>query len=317
MPPTCNDEEGRRGPADRLSPESRTVVISVNPSAGAGPKRRAVVALVRCLCRAGCDVRLVSDREELAAEVDRCGSEKLRCVVAAGGDGTVADVVNRVPQAPLALFPLGTENLLARYWGARTGAVATTETIVRGAVQHVDLPTANGRSFLLMAGLGLDAEVVHRLARSRRGHVLRTDYGKPILEALRSYRYPELQVSTDPHRESLRARIAFVFNLPCYALGFPLAPEARGDDGMLDLVLFEGGSTRESLRYAWAVMRHRHHSLPDVQTRRVRRIRFESRRPVPVQLDGDPFGYTPLEIEIGSQALRLIVPCDPSRGRQR
>jgi YegS/Rv2252/BmrU family lipid kinase len=315
--PVSGHDEGLcpAAPGGSLSREAREVLVVVNPSAGARRKGRAVDELVRALEGHDLEVRRVAGREQLETELRRASLPTLRCIVAAGGDGTVAEVVNRAPGIPVAVLPLGTENLLARYVGAPRDPESLAVAILQGRVRRFDLPLANGRFFTLMAGIGFDAEVVHRVAHARHGNLVRADYGKPILQALRTYTYPELVAWTDANPTPLRGRLAFVFNLPCYGLGLPLAPEARGDDGLLDLVLFEKGSTRKLLGYLWAVLRRKHTRLPDVHAVRAKRVRFESERPAPVQLDGDPFGWTPLEIAIDRQSLAVVVPEAQATGK--
>ena len=92
------------------------MVIRRNPTAGAGTSRRILLNLVRELQKQPFHVRMFSDRDQLNAFVtsDRVSS-RIRCLVAAGGDGTVANLVNRHPEHPIAVLPLGTENLVARH----------------------------------------------------------------------------------------------------------------------------------------------------------------------------------------------------------
>lgn len=291
--------------------DGRTVLLVVNRTAGRGINRETVKALAAELSQAGLRVGVVTKRRQLqrlAAEAHR--RDNIRSIVVVGGDGTVAEVVNQLPGVPLAIMPLGTENLLARYLEVRRCPRQVVETVLGGRVRWLDLGRANSRRFVLMAGVGFDAEVVHRVHEARSGGLVRADYCEPIVAALRNYRYPEVRIRVDEGGETLRGRIAFVFNLPCYGLGLPLAPQARGDDGLLDLCLFERGSSRDLARYLWAVVRGAHAGLSDVRVVRAARFRVESDRSVPVQLDGDPFGWLPIELTVRRRALPVIVPAD-------
>jgi diacylglycerol kinase family enzyme len=218
---------------------------------------------------------------------------ELRAVVAAGGDGTVAEVANRLPaDVPIAVFPLGTANLLAGHLGVDGHAPSFAQMVRAGHTQHLDAGRANGRIFLLMAGCGFDADVVRRVHRRRGSGITYWHYARPIIESIRSYRYPDLRVycERDGKRESeqaIAARWAFVFNLPCYAGGLQLAPEAVGDDGLL-------------------VRRAR--SIGDYHTAMATRVRIESDEAVPYQLDGDPGGMLPLDIEVLPRRLTVVRP---------
>jgi diacylglycerol kinase family enzyme len=189
------------------------------------------------------------------------------------------------------------------------------QTIVEGASLRMDAGRANGRIFLLMAGCGFDADVVERLHRKRNSqHITYWTYARPILDSIRSYRYPRLRVYcetaagsawTSPPRH---AGWAFFVNLPCYAGGLQVAPDASGTDGQLDACTFSEGSFWHALRYLGYVALKRHRVLSDFQCSAVLRARIEADEPVPYQLDGDPGGTLPLEIEVLPQRLNMIAP---------
>src|SRR6185436_13997164 len=136
----------------------------------------------------------------------------LRAVVAAGGDGTIRLVAERTPPGtPLLILPLGTENLLARYLELSPDAPRLAQIISAGRACQFDAATANGRLFSLMAGCGFDADVVRRLHEARKGNIQHLSYAKPILDAIRTYDYPELRVRYAPAEaagDELTAEIA-------------------------------------------------------------------------------------------------------------
>ena len=130
---------------------------------------------------------------------DLLAKGELRAVVAAGGDGTVAEVINRCPVGtPVAVLPMGTENLLAKYLEIGPSPAALGQIIAQGQAAWLDAGRANGRLFLLMASIGFDAEVVRQLHATRDGNIRRWSYAKPILNTIRTYSYPELRVHSGP-----------------------------------------------------------------------------------------------------------------------
>jgi diacylglycerol kinase family enzyme len=293
------------------------VLISLNPKAGAKSGRPAVESLERLLGDENFAVEVLSDIDALA---DRAAvlqeNDELRCVVAAGGDGTVALVANRTSSTtPIAVLPLGTENLLAKHLSVGTEPADVARTIVSGQTFRCDAGRAGDRVFLLMAGCGFDAEVVRRLHDERTGHIHHLSYAKPIVDSIRSYEYPELQVTCElPHEngstarsEVVACRWAFVVNLPRYAGGLRIAPHASGDDGLLDVCTFKEGSFWSGLRYLSGVMLGQHESWDDCVTVRATRLRIESKEPVPYQLDGDPGGFLPIDIEALPERLTLLT----------
>jgi diacylglycerol kinase family enzyme len=297
---------------ERLPDSADHVLISVNPKAGSGSRRQDVDALVVLLAGLGLRVEVSTDLDEAACRAERWLADgRLRAVVGAGGDGTMHALLNRVPpHAPLAILPLGTENLLAKYHRQSRGAGPLADMLAAGYVAKFDTGRANGRLFLLMASAGFDAEVARRMDESRGQNISHGSYAKPIFSAIRRYDYAPMRMvcETPEGRQRIEAKFCFVFNLPRYGLGLPFAPEADGDDGLLDVCTFRRGSFWHGLRYLLAVALNRHPKLEDCCKLRVSRMTIETDGHVPYQLDGDPGGWLPLEIEVVRQRATLIVP---------
>jgi diacylglycerol kinase family enzyme len=232
----------------------------------------------------------------------------LHCLVAAGGDGTVLDLINRHPGVPVGILPLGTENLLARQFRIPRDGVRAAAVVAAGRLEQLDLGRIGGRRFAIMASLGFDAEVIHRAHARRAGHITRLHYVQPIASVLRAYQYPEVRLFADGSALPVAGKLVIVANLAAYALRLGVAPTARGDDGLLDVRVFQRGSTFDMLRYLCLVARGHHEDCVDVISLRASRIRLESDVPVPAQADGDPAGHTPCAINIEPAAARLLVP---------
>jgi diacylglycerol kinase family enzyme len=161
-----------------------------------------------------------------------------------------------------------------------------------------------------MLSVGFDSAVVHRLVAWRSGgqflrRVNRLSYARPIADVLRSYRFQSVQLEVDGR--SVIGSHVFVFNLPQYGFQFPFAPDARGDDGWLDWFVFGRPGVRAMLGYAAAVMQTKHLGRPDVERGRARGIRITSAEPMPIQMDGEAAGFTPIDIGIVPGALRVLV----------
>ena len=311
------------GPA--VPEKARRVLVCVNPRAGASDRLTIVEALCLELAKRGFETTIHSDVLNLADEAKRLlAAGELRAVVAAGGDGTVRLVADRTPPGtPLLVFPLGTENLLARYLKISPDPAELTEIISRGRCVRMDAGTAGGQLFTLMAGCGFDADVVRRLHQSRNGHIHHWSYAKPILDAIRTYDYPELRVyytpaggeavgefTHDVFTHEISARWVFVVNLPRYAGGLCFAPDASGSDGLLDVCTFKEGSLLYGLMYLGGVMLGQHEGMQDFCHVQTRRVRIESAAGAPYQLDGDPGGELPVEVDILPGRLTMLVSSD-------
>ena len=292
------------------------IVVAANPYSGASDNRRRVEALARELAALGEHPCVVWGARERAAMLgDRAAMTGCRAVVAAGGDGTVAQVINELPPGtPLAAFPAGNENLFASAYGFADDPAALARALAAGRTRTLDLGRASGpgrsRLFALMLSAGLDAEVVRRLMAWRTTgstlrRVRRASYVAPLAASLFTYRHPPVRVVAGEAAAS--GAYCVVANAPAYALDLPLAPGARADDGALDWVVFERGGFAALARYAWAVWRGRHLARADVRMGRATRLTLDAAAPVPVQADGDPLGTTPVEVDVVPGALTLIT----------
>ena len=204
-------------------------------------------------------------------------------------------------------MPLGTENLLARHFGQVADAAEVLKTIRHGQLFKLDAGLANEKPFLVMATCGFDAEVVREMHERRQGHINRFSYFVPIFNALLRYRFPKLNLVVDG-RDVGKCCWVMSFNLPKYGGGLEIEPNALGDDGLLDVIVFERGSIASGLRYVAGIWTGRHLDAEDVTRLRGKSIRVEARKPVAYQLDGDFGGQLPLEITTLPAAVPLLIP---------
>lgn len=285
------------------------VAIQRNPTSGSGRGREQLLALVSELKRLGFQPRLFGNRDRMDQWMaNPSKTDRLHCIVAAGGDGTVRNVVNRFPGHPITILPLGTENLLAKYLKISLSGTELAQTIADNHRCQFDTGIVGDSRFTLMASVGFDAEVVHRTDARRTGRITKWNYLQPILSSLRSYRHPPLRVYVDGASEPITGALVVVVNIPGYALGLKVATGADGSDGLLDVRIFQRGSAFQMLRYCLKVVAGSHESVDDVKSIRGKRVRIESDSAAPVQVDGDPYQMTPLEVSIDAASLTILIP---------
>ncbi len=292
-------------------------VAIINPIAGAGPSRLAFDKLVKEARQAGIEVdrrytQGAGSARELAAELatGTGSAQTVKAVVAVGGDGTVHEVADGLAGSPLPLvvWPTGTENLFAKSFRFRAEAKSALACLREGRPMSIDLGQANGRSFLIVAGMGFDAEVVHRLVSMRTGHITHLSYSAPLWRTFWEHRFPHFRVY-DEHTLLWRGQgMVFIGNMPRYSLGLRVIRDAVCDDGLLDLCILPCRGRLGFIGHSLRTMVRRHIEHGGVLYRRLSRIRIESDGPVPVELDGEAAGRLPLAVTVRPQALRVLVP---------
>lgn len=305
------------------------VAVFTSPGAGSGARREQIPRLLKLFNRDKIAVELIHDPLKLRDWIDCPSPPDGSVIVAAGGDGTVTlaasllyaadENVQTSHQHPplLVPLPLGTENLLARYFGHHADAEHVRETILRGSVDLIDLGLVRRLNqrwhpMLTMVSCGFDADVVRRLHLRRKGHIRRLSYLRPILRAMNQYRFPELVVQSTGDDNvidrEVRCGWAMVFNLPMYGGGLTIEPDALGNDGYFDVITFAGRGIVSGLRYVAGIRSGRHLSDPGVQRFRARAIRIASDQRAHYQIDGDYISRLPIEISMQPHAIALLLP---------
>ncbi|RIL04644.1 MAG: hypothetical protein DCC71_13280, partial [Proteobacteria bacterium] len=268
--------------------------------------------LVRALAARGHAVERFATRAP--GDARRCVAEAEGAVdriVAAGGDGTLNEVVNGLADpgsTPLALLPLGTANMMAGALGIPRDPARLAELVERGRVRRVDMGLAGATRFLGVAGAGFDAMVTEAVRRTRRGALGYRGYAAPILRTLRGYRAPRLRVRLDGGAP-IACGFAIVANLPNYGGLFAVTPEARPDSGRLDVCLFRDASFPGLVRIVWPAWRGTLARRADCHVASATHVTIDAEGPasVPVQLDGDAWGATPVEITVRPAAVSMLV----------
>ncbi len=298
----------------------RTLYI-VNPAAGGGRGLKVWQAVGRLLASRGlpAEHQLTTGRgsaTELAAGARQAGYET---VVAIGGDGTVQEVVNGLiaPDgecpAALGVIPGGTGNDFSKMLGCPPDPAGALDVIFGGTVRRLDVGRANGRLYINIAGVGFDAEVAGFLNQKpkRLPGLLTYLYG--ILTIL--FRYRPTLLTLDLGGEVLRQKclLVSVANGPAHAGGFRMCPEAKPDDGLLDICVAGDLGRVETIFLLPRVFKGRHTAHPKVRIYKgVKRARISSEQPLYLQADGEIFGRVPAEFEVLPSALRVIG-ADPAR----
>ena len=245
-------------------------------------------------------------------------SQRYDVVVAAGGDGTIRAAAAGISgtDVPLAIIPCGTANVLAQEIGLKATPELVCDMLRNGPQLPIACARANGEPFLLMAGAGFDARVVGGLNHALKGRIGKAAYAGPVLDALLRP-LDTLNVTID--KQSYDASWVVIANARHYAGRFVLAPRTGIHQRGLEAVLFTARNRAVLLGQLLSLLRGRLDARAgrhgDVAMYQCSHVKISAPVPVPVQIDGDPFGVTPLEAQTGTDTIHLIVPASRLSGR--
>lgn len=287
------------------------ILLIMNPVAG-GAARTRVDLLEWATLLTGHRLEIVTPAtlDETDAVVRQGMRDGVECVVAAGGDGTINRVASHLAgtDIPLGIIPVGTVNVLAREFGIPLDATEALNVVLQGQTQRIDLGVANDQPFLLMAGMGFDAKVVSEVVPSIKELLGSFAYVTAGLQTLANYKPSVFHLRVDGVDVHLPAWLVIVGNASTYAYQFAMTPDARMDDGVLDVLLFAERTALDRLTQIGAAMFGQHMHHPNVSYLRARHLLVEAEPSVYLQLDGDTAGVSPVDIRVLPGALSLIVP---------
>jgi YegS/Rv2252/BmrU family lipid kinase len=256
----------------------------------------------------GAIIKTTKGPGDAEAQAERAVEQGYETIVAAGGDGTVNEVVNGIGTAPVALgiLPTGTVNVFAMELGLPFNLEAAWKVIRSHKVRAIDLASANGHLFVQMAGVGLDAQIVQRNSRQIK-HVL-----GPLSYLLTATKVaiekpPRLRVSSQGH-PTVEGSFVLVGNGRFYGGPFSLFNEADPQDGLLDICVFKHMNYLALMRYFRGALFGSLSKFSDVHYFKARDLLVKADRDVPFEADGEFAGHAPVEFSIRRRKLRVLVP---------
>lgn len=284
-------------------------LLVMNPAAGGSTQHR-LEQLERAAATLGCALDIAMPESPAAADQIVRDALDGRCdrILVAGGDGTINRVASTLAgtDVPLAIIPTGTVNVLARELRIPLDPVKALKVALTGRTRRIDIGTANDRAFLLMAGLGFDAQVVSQYIPRVKELFGSLAYITTGLQVLTRYKPSLFLLEADGNAFSVPAWLIVVGNASYYGYQFAITPRAQLDDGMLDVCLFAEHTSLDRLMQVSAFLAGQHLKHPNVSYFRVRRLKVLADPPVHLQLDGDPVGMSPVDIGIRPAALQIV-----------
>ena len=286
--------------------EQNTLVI-LNPAARgdrAGHWRSRVEKVAQ-----GATLRATSRIGEAELLARKAAREGFKQIVAAGGDGTINEVVNGLAgtTAALGLLPIGTVNVFATELGLPASDLKQCwQIICDGRTRTIDLPSANGKHFVQLAGIGLDAQAVKETSVAFKRSFGPLSY--LVSAAQIASRPPPHLVIESKGGPTIEGSFVLVGNGRLYGGPFPFFKRALIDDGLLDVVVFKRIGYLDIIRYLQDVIFSSSISMPDLEYFQSKRLRVSSEEEVPVEVDGELIGTCPVEFRMRERSLKVLAP---------
>ncbi|MCB0076058.1 MAG: diacylglycerol kinase family lipid kinase [Anaerolineales bacterium] len=288
-----------------------------NPAAGQNDSGQRLRRIVADLESQGWRISMRETTPRMSAQklAEQARDDGAQVVVAAGGDGTINGVVNGLvnSEVVLGILPTGTANVWAQESGLNNPSPLgdnlehAARVLLEGNRLRLDLGKAGDRHFLLMAGIGLDGIVTERVDKRVKARFGALAYAWTAVREAFRYRGAVATIILDDREITRRIWLLTVSNSKNYAR-VPLATDASVTDGLLNVGIFEGSSWRRYLRHLVSVMLRRHKGEPNVEFHTAKQIEINTIPQLPVHVDAEPMGYTPMRFEVVPSALTVIVP---------
>ena len=315
-----------------------------NPSGGQVVVRHELDNVAAFLNRYGWSVTLRETSKPLEATELACHAVNrgARVVIAAGGDGTVNEVVNGLvnTDAALGVLPVGTSNSWALQMGIpalnpklpgaqvvkmiatlekriarplpanyyRKVLLDATRVLVEGHTVAVDMGELSGRYFLMWAGIGFDAASAKSVSLKEKKALGSWAYVLSTIKAAYRYSSTDVRLNLDGKVVKVNTPFIVVSNIQLYGGMVEIGAKACVNDAKLDVCIFKGGGFFTFVQHALKMLTHRHLQDPKVEYYQCREIVVESAHSLPVHVDGEPFTKTPVAIHTVPSSLKVIVP---------
>lgn len=301
------------------------ILIIANPAAGANRASKMIPLVKDILKNKGIDYAL---------EITRCKGDEIAIarkgvkngfdlIAALGGDGTVNQVVNgimgsvgAVSELPtLGIIPAGTGSDLVKTLKIPVITEDAVDVLLTGREYLIDIGEIKGKTwkegryFINIAGIGIDAVTVKELEYAKAIFKGRLAYFYALFRALKSYHGLQLKIEIKDINIHVFAYLTAVANGKFFGSGFKITPDADTCDGLFDICVVEKVGIIKTLLNLMKVIKGTHTKIPEVRMFRADNIIISSDNPMPVEIDGEVGGEdAEFSFKMNPKALKVMIP---------
>jgi diacylglycerol kinase (ATP) len=302
-----------------LTPEFQVLIV-YNPAAGQSADLASMLDRVAILWRnLGWQVSISATTApgDATRKAQQAAADGYHAVVAAGGDGTVNEVMNGLvgTQTALGVLPLGTVNIWAREMGLSMDMLKAAASLAEAQLTQIDVGMAGNRYFLLMAGIGFDAAVTETVCAKEKKRLGAIAYVKQAIQVAWNFRGISPKLRIDGKRVRGRILMVTIGNSQLYGGVIKFTAHATVDDGLLDVCVIKGEGMLSAPRRLISIFARHYNRDPKVQYYQAKQIEIRGQRGkvLPVQVDGDYLGKTPMNFRVVPNSLWILVPPNADR----
>lgn len=286
----------------------RKVLVIANPTADRGKTVKVIPLIREILIRKRVDFGFyITNRPLHATEIARRNKTRFTDILSVGGDGTINEIINGLGRGDcvLGVVSTGSGNDFAKNFTEQESIEEQVNAALEGRVRKIDAGLCNDRYFINGVGIGFDGRVVEEMMKQGKAFKGHLGYLYVVMKLILSYREPFITIGAGKEKSTERIFLIDIANGTTFGGGFRLTPDAKVDDGELDVCLIKPMSVPGRYFHMPKVMKGAHTRLDVVKMSRIKKIRIGSDESVVAHMDGEFIGSGPFDIRVLPAFLRV------------
>ena len=282
------------------------IAIIYNPNAGSAKIKKLLKIKERLSLKSSVTI-YDTQKPDDATSIDKRECKNFDIIVAAGGDGTINEVINGIDvNTKLGIIPLGTANILAIEAGIKNDVKSICKLIEKGNTKKIYISNINDKKFFLMAGIGYDGDIVHKMKPS-----LKKIFGKAMfgfLGLLEFFKLKKYNIKVETESETAFGNWVLVTNSKHYAGSYKITKSTSIFNDSIVCYVFNDLSRLGFLYYIFLIIFYGDLSRSKKVTKIIsKNIKISSKEKINVQCDGEKYGNLPIEINFSSESVNLLT----------